>query len=144
MKNKVNEKLIYLDSAINMIYRILDDQFDINEKQQNFNERIVDFVLSKDCLTALKSVNKKLDTESIIKDPKLFGRFIKILRKDDGRSQRKLAILSGVNDSTISDLEIGLRKTIRKSTLAKIAHSLRITPKQLLSCNLNITRSMPW
>ena len=59
------------------------------------------------------------------------GTKIRILRKEKGLSQAKLAAIAGYSDSTISDLEAGLNNPSFAS-LCNIAKALDIKPSELL------------
>jgi transcriptional regulator with XRE-family HTH domain len=60
------------------------------------------------------------------------ARALQDARKAAGISQAELAKLSGVARITISGIEAGRHPSIRSSTAEKLAHSLGLTPGELL------------
>lgn len=57
---------------------------------------------------------------------------LKTLREELGLSQRELAVQSGVDRTTISNIERGAAKNVTMRTLEKLSSPLKCLPKDLL------------
>ncbi len=63
----------------------------------------------------------------------ILGQNIKRVRESKKISAYKLAQISGVGNSTISQIESGKRQTLNVSTIEKLATALNVEPNKLIS-----------
>lgn len=63
----------------------------------------------------------------------ILGQNIKRVRESKKISAYKLAQISGVGNSTISQIESGKRQTLNVSTIEKLAIALNVEPNKLIS-----------
>lgn len=61
------------------------------------------------------------------------GRRIKELRKSNNMTIKELSNVSGVGQSTISEIETGIAKNPKSETLSKLASALNVTVDSLLA-----------
>jgi len=74
------------------------------------------------------TLNHKL---SIVNAMKTTGEIIRELRKSAGLSQLQLSNKTGITKSAISQIETGETKSLKGSTLTKIASALGVTPEEI-------------
>lgn len=67
----------------------------------------------------------------------IVGKNIKRIRENKGLSAYKLAKLAHVGNTTISEIESGIRQSIKSDTLDKIADALNVTSDDLLKLENN-------
>lgn len=67
----------------------------------------------------------------------IVGKNIKRIREEKGISAYKLAKLAHVGNTTISEIESGVRKSIKSDTLDKIAEALNVASDDLLKLENN-------
>lgn len=67
----------------------------------------------------------------------IVGKNIKRIREAKGISAYKLAKLAHVGNTTISEIESGVRKNVKSDTLDKIAEALNVSSDNLLSLETN-------
>ncbi len=63
----------------------------------------------------------------------ILGQNLKRIRESKKISAYKLAQISGVGNSTISQIESGKRQTLNVSTIEKLASALNVEPNQLIN-----------
>lgn len=71
------------------------------------------------------------DEGTMSKPEPTLGELVRKLREEAGLSTRKLAELSGVNQSNISRLELGRAPRSTMSSLTRIAEALDVDPRRL-------------
>lgn len=63
----------------------------------------------------------------------ILGQNLKRIRESQKISAYRLAQISGVGNSTISQIESGKRQTLNVSTIEKLASALNVEPNQLIN-----------
>lgn len=63
----------------------------------------------------------------------ILGQNLKRIRESKKISAYRLAQISGVGNSTISQIESGKRQTLNVSTIEKLASALNVEPNQLIN-----------
>ncbi|GAB6085327.1 LexA family protein [Alkaliphilus crotonatoxidans] len=71
------------------------------------------------------------------------GEYIQLIRKERGYSQRKLALASGLSNTTISRLENDLIENPEVETLKKVEAALRLFENQLVSIAYPYLKTSP-
>ena len=79
-------------------------------------------------LRIIELMNTNSNTEAL---RETFGKHLRELRRKQRLSQTELALIIGVNHSTISRIENG-RENVSLDTIVLLASGLSITPSQLL------------
>ena len=67
----------------------------------------------------------------MIGDVQIDGKRLRQLRRESALSQQALERMTGITQSTISNLELGNRPA-RLSTIRKLAEALSVEPKELM------------